>query len=265
MTNATPLPTGPGRRATVKTLLDWVNAVTKKHDPIAAVRRYGFELDARLVMVMESGEEVKVRQRDLMTQHGLRNVLRGHDGTSLPGYSQYDCGEIVSRIIWASEASIQDDERETLTEDLSTFLDRALTDGGVLAGANNDSDGYQFIANFIYVNRANKFVVTLALDQAVTPHVLWVPRGRLWTHLREVRRKLHVPDLRADIEVIGWQWEDFQRRGTGPKPHARVWTVPVDWEGCTFDLAEAVRAAKPLDPGTFKPTVPAPPFTLHAK
>lgn len=240
----------PDRGARVEDLLEWVNAETKRgHDPIVAVKRYGRDLDARIVLTMASGDSARVRQRELMGATGLRRVLMAFDGSKLPKLTDDQSSEIVSRIIWASETVARDDDRDAMRNDLAFFLDVSLA-AGVVVGRFDDRDGYRLIADFNHLNRRPKVALsTLALDASTG--VLWAHRGLLLNYLREARKKVHAPDIRADIEELGWQFVDFQRRNpTNPKhrPIARVWVVPADWEECPFDLATEVDSARKRTP-----------------
>lgn len=244
--NSVELPGGaPARDSDPTDLLAWANlAMERRHNPIAVVRRYGFDLEARLVLVMANGEEVRVRQRDLMGSNGLKHVMLGYDGTVLPGYSQHDRDQIVARIIWASKASVRNDAIEMLVDDVATFIDRAL-DAGVVIG-DYRVDGYRLVSDFQTRNRRSGFGV-LALDSGAE---LWIPRRHLVDYLRDRRPKAHVPDIRSDLDELGIEWRDYQRRqpnGTR-KPIARVWTVRIEWEHFPFDLAAAVAQARRQGP-----------------
>jgi hypothetical protein len=233
----------PERGSRAEDLLAWVNIAAKReHNPLIAVQRYGYELDARLVMTMANGDKLRVRQRELMGVNGLRHVMLGYDGTELPGYDQHGCAQIVARIIWASEASVEADEIEALVDDVSAFLDLTLP-SGLIAGRYDDLDGHRLVSDFGTLNRQSKLAV-LALNEATDPPELWVPRSRLVGHLRELNGKIHVPDLRSSLHELGWRWTNPERRprGGGRKsPKARVWALPVTWERCAFDLAGTVK------------------------
>lgn len=254
MREKAPLPTPiPQRGDSAERLLAWVtNATSREHNPLVAVQRYGYELDARLVLRMENGEKVRVRQRELMGANGLRHVMLAYDGTEIPGYDQASCAKIVARIVWASEATVENDEIETLIDEVSAFLDVALG-SEILAGRYDDLDGHRLVSDFATANRRTAAFAVLALNEAADPPELWVPRGRLVAFLRERNSKVHIPDLRSSLHELGWRWADPERRapgGRGRKARARIWALPADWNECAFDLAEAV------DNATVRPAPP---------
>jgi hypothetical protein len=245
----------PARGAGAHDLLDWANgAAARAHNPIVAVRRYGFDLDARLELEFEHGERVKVRQRELMGANGLRHVLSAFDGGELPGYNTEQVGRIVNRLIWASEANVRDDDLEALLDDVGAFLQRSLAEG--LYRRDYSRDGAAMLADYTEHNRgrsgerAEPFPIT-ALDTSADPPVLWVPRPGLLGFLRDRKARIDPTDLRAHLESVGWQFVDFHRRlKSGPRPKARIWVLPADWERCPFDLLAAVEAAVEFVPST---------------
>jgi hypothetical protein len=185
-----------------------------------------------------------------MGANGLRNVLQGYDGGG--GFPNYPCGEIVARIIWASEANIHDDELESLLGDVCTFLRRSLG-AGLLRRSYRD-DGSAMIDLLAKVNAKRSGVRSdyppvCVLDTSSDPPALWIPRGPLWAYLRDVRNKINSSDARGLLEQVGWQWLDAQRRrpGTEHKPKARVWLVPCDWDAADFDLLAAVNDAPEVE------------------
>jgi hypothetical protein len=237
----------PARDEPPERLLAWATAALRReHNPIVHVQRFGLDLDARIMLSFADGEW-RGRQRELMGANGLRHVMLAFDGTAIPGYDQAACGEIVARLIWAANASVQDDEREALIDDLARFLDVSLT-LGVLHGSYGDDDGYRLVADFVALNRRKLAVpAVLALDESPTPPELWVPRGGLMDWLRATRQKADPVALRPAIAELGWRWAVFQRRNPGvgdDRPIARVWTVSEKWEVCPFDLAVAVANAR---------------------
>jgi len=242
----------PERDAGIEQLLGWVtDACGRQHNPIVAVRRYGYQLDARLELIFANGDHVRVRQRELMGANGLRHVLMAYDGTAIADYGQGGCGKVVSRIIWASEASVHDDELEAFLADVAAFLSRSLNhQSGGLIRRNYRDDGYKAIADLAAANRMRSGArdvepPALMLDTSADPMALWVPRAQLLAYLRDVRSKADPADVRSLLEAVGWQPVDFQRRqprGTR-RPHARVWVAPVPWDQCPFDLEAAVTDA----------------------
>ena len=50
-------------------------------------------------MEFASGQILMVRQQQLMGTNGLRHVLLGHDGTTLPSYSRAALDQIVARLV----------------------------------------------------------------------------------------------------------------------------------------------------------------------
>jgi hypothetical protein len=240
------LPKGiPERGQRAEVLLAWATlALDREHNPIVFVRRYGFGLDARLELVMNNGDEVRVHQRELMGANGLRHVMLAYDGTVIPGYDQPRCATVVARLIWASEASVQDDETETLVDDLAGFLNRTLP-SGVVRGRYDDQDGYRLVADFVTANRRAGCPV-LGVNQATTPDTVWVSRAALIAYLRETCGKAHPPDVRSSLEKVGWEWQDLQRRNPHDavrKPRARVYVLRADWDRCPFDLGAELEKA----------------------
>jgi hypothetical protein len=236
----------PERNATPADLLAWVTKATcRTHNPLVAVRRWGHGLDARLVLAMRNGDELRVRTRDLLSATGLRNVLVAYDGTVLPAYGG-GAELIVARIVWAADLSIADDELDTLVLDVDRFLTRSLIpDSGVAQVERRDyaEDGYAVIADFLRSNRGRSgdprehpppLLIFDASDSS-----LWVPRGALMTFLRSVRPKAADSDVRALLEETGWCWINLQRRQPrgDNRPIARLWLVPIPWPASSLDLA----------------------------
>ena len=236
----------PERGETAERLLAWVNkALGREHNPIMFVNRYGLDLDARLELVMSNGDQIRVRQRELMGANGLRHIMLGYDGTVIKGYDQASCARIVSRLIWASETNVRDDETETLIDDLSGFLTQGLGQK-VVRGRYDDDNGWRLIADFVNLNRRARFAV-FGVNEVTEPITLWIPRGGLVNYLRERREKAHAPDVRSLLHKLGWHWQDFQRRTpTDPRrrPIARAYVGRSDWEQCPFDLAAEVENAQ---------------------
>jgi hypothetical protein len=106
--------------------------------------------------------------------------------------------------LWAADASIADDELDTLVLDVDRFLVRSLIPGsGVAQIERRDyaEEGYRVIADFLRFNRGRSGdprehpPPLLILDanardggEQGSPS-LWVPRGALMTYLRSSGRR----------------------------------------------------------------------------
>ena len=228
--------------------LRWINeAAAREHNRIVGIRRFGFGLDSRIRIEFENGQYVSVRQRDLLGASGLRNTLMLFDGGLLPPYSASDSTALVARIIWASEASIREDELHQLIDDVGEFLTRSLREAGVVRH-DYSANGYRMIADLLHVNLrrdGGRGTPAPALGYDVGADALWIPRHALAAYLREVRHRLDPSTLRAELEQLGWQAVEFQRRQptSEGRPKIRVWVVDADWQGCPFDLKTAVGTA----------------------
>src|SRR4051812_8409257 len=135
----------PARNEPLEELLEFINEATcRHHNPLVAVQRFGHHLDAPLKLTFGDGDAIRIRQRDLISPSGLRQVLMAYDGTSFPDYGPSGCSQIVARIIWAGAGSIVDDELDVFLGDVGAFLIRSIQHG--ILRRDYSQDGYSAIS-----------------------------------------------------------------------------------------------------------------------
>ncbi|MGI8661487.1 MAG: hypothetical protein ACR2LH_10770 [Thermoleophilaceae bacterium] len=209
-------------------------------DPVARAERYGRTVDARLVVVLDSGRRFTFeRAADAFEGGRLVAVVMLATGCQMPAYGRADALHVAGSIIRLAELHAEADERGEAAEWGATFLAAAArnrVDVADLASPHGRWEALCILASWTPPAELPSYApagerAALVADEA---GAMMVRTSDFAGHARHMAgRPIAWASLHGRMSEVGWEHPgELQQRQPGGqgKRKARVYVIPPAWE-----------------------------------
>jgi len=209
-------------------------------DPVARAELYGRHVDARLVLVLESGRRITFeRAADALDGGRLVATVMVATRAQVPGYGRPDALQVGGAMLRLADSLAEADDRGEASEWGATFLAAAArnrVDVADLASPAGRWEALSVLAGWtppadvpIYAPAAER--AALVVDQS---GARMVRTSDFASHARHMAgRPVAWASLHSRMSEIGWEHPGrLQQRQPGgqSKAQARVYVIPPEWD-----------------------------------
>ncbi|MFN8131164.1 MAG: hypothetical protein U0R70_06405 [Solirubrobacteraceae bacterium] len=235
---STPPPPGTPREEVAA----WLSAALGLgSDPVQSAARYGRHDDARLVVVLRSGQRVTFEaQRDAFEGRTLVRRFVLATGATIPTYGPADAQQVATALVRLADLIDDGDDRAEALEWARSFLAGAQRNTIEVADAGTPPGRYEAISALIawkapgdvppYAPPADRSA--LILDTATGDR--WARASDVAAHVRYLAgRPISWPALHGRMVEIGWQHRgQVEQRQPGGHARAKVhiYAAPGGWD-----------------------------------
>jgi hypothetical protein len=188
------------------------------------------------------------------------------DGVVMTQWTAPEIKQIVGALVRAARLGKDRDEREVYADMGERYLTGCLSHGGRIGRRMGDPLGlYRGTLALKLATRhlrGDEGEPWPAILHAEDLEQLYVVRGLFLSHSKRVVGRMNTAALNQQMRRVGWQTLEANPRKPGddraPRPHMRLWQIPVGWEGVTptgtepapEDLGDVDGPAVPDGPGS---------------
>lgn len=230
----------PGKGASQEEFASWLTTNLKlDDDPVVATEQYGRHEDARLVLLLHSGQRITFeRAQDAFDAARLVRVVMIATGTQIPVYTKPDAHQIAWAIIRLATMYAEDDARSEAREWGRTFLASAEPNTFEVADTGTAAGRYEALAIFHgWKSDASQFTpaaerAALVLDDRTGTR--WARTSDVGAHVRgALGAGIKWGTLHSRMVEVGWEHlrevQQRQPKGRG-KLKVHLYAIPPGWD-----------------------------------